>query len=337
MLRSIVIPERYQTRLDRMETAIAIQKTKSYFKTGLEKALRLTEVSSPVMVKEGTGINDNLNGTERTVSFDVMDMKEGRVEIVQSLAKWKRSALAQYGFKSGEGLYTDMKAVRRDENMDNLHSIYVDQWDWEKVICEDMRTLATLELEVVRIYDVIKSTEEYLYELHPFLKPILPERIFFITTQELEDRYPSLTPKERENEIVRIHGAVFIMQIGGTMKSGQVHDGRSPDYDDWTLNGDIVLWYPVLNCAVEISSMGIRVDAQSLCQQLLASSRMERLSLDFHQAVVKGELPPTIGGGIGQSRLCMFLLRKAHIGEVQVSVWNEKTLKECEEGNIPLL
>ncbi|KOP68555.1 asparagine synthase [Bacillus sp. FJAT-18019] len=337
MLRAIVIPERYESILDKKETAAAIQNMKSFFQTRLGQELQLTKVSAPVLVRAGTGINDNLNGTERTVSFDVMDMKEARVEIVQSLAKWKRAALAQYGFSRGEGLYTDMKAIRRDEVMDNLHSIYVDQWDWEKIISEPMRNMSTLQTEVKRIYDVLKSTEKYMCEFHPSLEPILPERIHFITAQELEDRYPALSPKEREQEITREYGAVFIMQIGGVLNSGRVHDGRSPDYDDWSLNGDIVLWYPVLNCAVEISSMGIRVDAQTLRQQLSVSGNQERLSLDFHQAVLSGELPATIGGGIGQSRLCMFFLKKAHIGEVQVSVWNDKTIKECQEGNIPLL
>lgn len=337
MLRSTVIPIQYQSILNKIQTAVAIQKTKTYFQNGLENALCLTKVSSPVLLKEGTGINDNLNGTERIVSFDALDMEEGRVEIVQSLAKWKRSTLAQYGFTAGEGIYTDMNAVRRDETMDNLHSIYVDQWDWEKVISEDMRTIETLQNEVRKIYDVIRSTESYLSDIYPSLQPILPERIFFVTAQELEDQYPRLSPKDRENEIARRHGAVFIMQIGGRMNSGQIHDGRSPDYDDWTLNGDILLWYPLLQCAVEISSMGIRVNAESLSDQLFASNKMNRLNLAFHQAVLRGELPSTIGGGIGQSRLCMFLLRKAHIGEVQVSVWNERTLKECEEGNIPLL
>ncbi|WP_341271617.1 aspartate--ammonia ligase [Paenibacillus solani] len=333
----MVIPERYESILDKKETAAAIQNMKSFFQTRLGQELQLTKVSAPVLVREGTGINDNLNGTERTVSFDVMDMKEARVEIVQSLAKWKRAALAQYGFSRGEGLYTDMKAIRRDEVMDNLHSIYVDQWDWEKIISEPMRNMSTLQTEVKRIYDVLKSTEKYMCEFHSSLEPILPERIHFITAQELEDRYPALSPKEREQEITREYGAVFIMQIGGVLNSGRVHDGRSPDYDDWSLNGDIVLWYPVLNCAVEISSMGIRVDAQTLRQQLSVSGNQERLSLDFHQAVLSGELPATIGGGIGQSRLCMFFLKKAHIGEVQVSVWNDKTIKECQEGNIPLL
>lgn len=337
MLRAIVTPDRYVPILDRKETAAAIQHIKSYFQARLEQTLQLTQVSAPVLVKEGIGINDNLNGTERTVSFDVMDMQGSRVEVVQSLAKWKRAALAQYGFSIGEGLYTDMKAIRRDEVMDNLHSIYVDQWDWEKVIAGSMRKMSTLHTEVERIYEVLKSTERYICEFHTRLEPILPKRIYSITTQELEDRYPRLTPKEREHEIAKEYGAVFISQIGGVLNSGHIHDERSPDYDDWTLNGDIVLWYPVLNCAVEISSMGIRVDGHTLRHQLAASDKLERLRLDYHQAVLQDTLPFTIGGGIGQSRLYMFLLQKAHIGEVQVSVWNNRIIKECEEGNIPLL
>lgn len=332
-----MIPERYQSILSRLETAVAIQKTKSHFQTSLEKALHLTPITSPVIVREGSGFNDNLSGTERIVTFDALDVKGSCVEIVQSLAKWKRFALAQYGFPVGEGLITDMKAVRRDESMDNLHSIYVDQWDWEKVISENMRNVETLKNEVEKIYSALRSTEQYIHELYPCLKPILPEQIYFITTQELEDRYPALSAKEREYQIAKKHGAVFIMQIGGTLRSGRIHDDRSPDYDDWTLNGDIVLWYPVLNCAFEVSSMGIRVNDQALLDQLLISNNMERIGLEFHQALLRGELPFTIGGGIGQSRLCMFLLKKAHIGEVQVSVWNERTVKECEEGNIPLL
>ncbi len=337
MLRNSVITERYQSKLNRLQTAVAIQKTKSHFQSELEKALHLTQISSPVIVREGTGVNDNLTGTERIVTFDALDVKDGWVEIVQSLAKWKRFALAQYGFSVGEGLVTDMKAVRRDESMDNLHSIYVDQWDWEKVISENLRNFDTLRSEVAKIYNVIRSTERYIHEQYPCLEPILPDQIYFITAQELEDRYPNLSAKEREYEIAKQHGAVFIMQIGGTLRSGSIHDSRSPDYDDWTLNGDIVLWYPVLECAFEVSSMGIRVNAQSLLDQLLTSNQMERMGLEFHQALLGGELPSTIGGGIGQSRLCMFLLKKAHIGEVQVSVWNERTLKECEERNIPLL
>lgn len=299
--------------------------------------LQVTQISSPLMVKEGTGLNDNLNGTERIVSFDVLDLENRSVEIVQSLAKWKRSALVQYGFTNGKGLYTDMKAVRRDEKMDNFHSIYVDQWDWEKVISDDKRNLDTLKNEVQKIYAVLKLTESYIHKIYPRLEPILPDNIFFITAQELEDHYPELTPKEREHEIAKKYRAVFIIGIGGKMKSGQVHDGRSPDYDDWTLNGDIVLWYPELNCAVELSSMGIRVDKPALRKQLLSSNHMDRLNLGFHQSIVSGALPPAIGGGIGQSRLCMFLLKKVHIGEVQVSIWNEKTLRECETANIPVL
>ncbi|WP_454192832.1 aspartate--ammonia ligase [Paenibacillus sp. Marseille-Q7038] len=320
-----------------MDTAVAIQKVKSFFQTGLEETLDVTQVSSPIMVKAGTGINDNLNGTERIVSFDLLDLEGESVEIVQSLAKWKRSALAQYGFANGKGLYTDMKAVRRDEKMDNFHSTYVDQWDWEKVISSDSRNLATLKNEVQKIYAVLKSTESYVHELYPNVEPVLPDQICFVTAQELEDRYPGLSPKERENEIAKMYGAVFIIGIGGEMKSGKVHDDRSPDYDDWSLNGDIVLWYSVLNCGVEISSMGIRVDEQSLREQLLTSNHLDRMNLDFHRSIAAGELPPAIGGGIGQSRLCMFLLKKAHICEVQVSIWNDKTIKECEAANIPIL
>lgn len=337
MLRTVTIPDCYESILNRMDTAVAIQKVKSFFQTGLEKTLHVTQVSSPIMVKGGTGVNDNLNGTERVVSFDLLDLEGESVEIVQSLAKWKRSALAQYGFTAGKGLYTDMKAVRRDETMDNFHSIYVDQWDWEKVIASDARNLATLKHEVQKIYAVLKSTESDIHELYPKLKPVLPDQIFFITAQELEDHYPRLSPKERENEIAKKHGAVFIIGIGGKMKSGKVHDGRSPDYDDWSLNGDIILWYPVLNCAVEISSMGIRVDEIAMHKQLISSNQMNRINLDFHRSIIAGELPPAIGGGIGQSRLCMFLLKKAHICEVQVSIWNEKTMKECEAANIPIL
>lgn len=303
----------------------------------MEQNLNLIQVPSPVLLQEGTGINDNLNGVERIVSFDALDMEEGQIEVVQSLAKWKRIALKTYGFQVGEGLYTNMNAIRRDEWMDNLHSIYVDQWDWEKVIAEDQRNLTTLKEEVSKIYRSIQATEQELCTQYSCLEPILPDQIFFITTQELENRYPDLTPKERENEITRQYGAVFIMQVGGLLNSGIVHDGRSPDYDDWTLNGDILLWFPVLEQALEVSSMGIRVDAAALEKQLNLSQANERAALDFHQSVLNGVLPFTIGGGIGQSRLCMFLLRKAHVGEVQTSVWNDRTWRECKEGNIPLL
>nr|WP_154893169.1 aspartate--ammonia ligase [Paenibacillus xylanexedens] len=337
MLRTIVVPNKYQPMLNLRETAEAIHFTKKKFQERLEQHLNLIQVPSPVLLQEGTGINDNLNGIERVVSFDILDMEEGQIEVVQSLAKWKRIALKTYGFQVGEGLYTNMNAIRRDEWMDNLHSIYVDQWDWEKVIAEDQRNLTTLKEEVSKIYRLIQATEQELYTQYSCLEPILPDQIFFITTQELEDRYPDLTPKERENEITRQYGAVFIMQVGGLLNSGIVHDGRSPDYDDWTLNGDILLWFPVLEQALEVSSMGIRVDAVALEKQLKLSQANERAALDFHQSVLNGELPFTIGGGIGQSRMCMFLLRKAHVGEVQASVWNDRTWRECEEGNIPLL
>lgn len=337
MLRTIVVPNKYKPKLNLRETAEAIHFSKKRFQERLEQNLNLIQVPSPVLLQEGTGINDNLNGVERIVSFDALDMEEGQIEVVQSLAKWKRIALKTYGFQVGEGLYTNMNAIRRDEWMDNLHSIYVDQWDWEKVIAEDQRNLATLKEEVSKIYRSIQATEQELYTQYSCLEPILPDQIFFITTQELENRYPDLTPKERENEITRQYGAVFIMQVGGLLNSGIVHDGRSPDYDDWTLNGDILLWFPVLEQALEVSSMGIRVDAAALEKQLNLSQANERAALDFHQSVLNGVLPFTIGGGIGQSRLCMFLLRKAHVGEVQASVWNDRTWRECEEGNIPLL
>jgi aspartate--ammonia ligase len=257
--------------------------------------------------------------------------------MVQSLAKWKRMALTRFGFTVGEGLYTNMNAVRRDEVLDNLHSMYVDQWDWEKVISKEQRTIDTLKTEVKRIFNAMKLTEKHMYEFHPMLKPILPEEIYFITTQDLELLYPNLTPNEREDKITKEHGAVFIMQIGGYLRSGEKHDERSPDYDDWTLNGDIILWNPLLKRSFEISSMGIRVDEHSLLKQLKLSNTEGRKVLAYHKALLEGKLPYTIGGGIGQSRLCMFLLKKAHIGEVQASVWNEQILHECKERNIDLL
>lgn len=337
MLRTMVIPSSYKPKLNLMQTEIAIKKTEDFFEQHLAKALQLTRVSSPILLKEGKGINDNLNGTERIVSFDALDLNDSHIEVVQSLAKWKRIALARYGFVNGRGLYTDMKAIRRDEIMDNLHSVYVDQWDWEKVISEEQRTLETLKAEVLKIYHTMKVTEKYIYDCFNDLKPCLPEHIFFITSQELEDRYPDLSPKEREDEIAKQYGAVFIMQIGDLLRSGYCHDGRSPDYDDWSLNGDIVVWYPVLERAFELTSMGIRVNAKSLQKQLQLSGNEHRAALEYHYSVLNHELPLTMGGGIGQSRLCMFLLKKAHIGEVQVSVWNDRIINECSEGNIPLL
>lgn len=334
---SIVIPTSYESKLNSMQTEKALKIVKDHFEHELSKSLNLMKVSAPLILKNGTGINDNLNGVERMVTFEALHLNDVQLEIVQSLAKWKRTALSRYGFKLGEGLYTDMKALRRDEEQDNVHSIYVDQWDWEKVILHEQRNLLTLKTEVLKIYKTIKSTEAHLHLAFPELEPILPEQIQFITTQELEYLYPDLSPSQREDQIAKQYGAVFIMQIGGKLNSGEPHDGRSPDYDDWSLNGDIVLWYPVLDRAFEVSSMGIRVDKSSLSEQLELSGTEHRKSLEYHQSVLDESLPFTIGGGIGQSRLCMFLLKKAHIGEVQVSVWNDQILKDCKEGNIELL
>lgn len=337
MTKALIVPCVYQPKLNLLETEMAIKQIKDYFESKLLGMLNLRKVSAPILLKSGSGINDNLNGVERIVSFDALDVKDASIEIVQSLAKWKRMALARYGFSNGEGLYTDMKAVRRDEVLDNLHSMFVDQWDWEKVISFKERNLTTLKAEVKKIYHLLKITENYLYSIYPQLEPILPETITFITTQELENKYPHLTPKEREDEIAKEFGAVFIMKIGGELLSGERHDGRSPDYDDWSLNGDIILWYPLLEKSIEISSMGIRVDEKALLKQLKISKNEDRIALDYHQAILNKELPYTIGGGIGQSRLNMFLLKKAHIGEVQASVWNEEILAECNKVNIMLL
>ncbi|OLS36839.1 aspartate--ammonia ligase [Bacillus sp. MRMR6] len=335
--KSQIIPNVYQSTLTLIQTEMAIKQVKDHFEDKLSKMLNLVRVSAPIMLASGNGVNDNLNGVERMITFDALDIKSTNIEIVQSLAKWKRMALARYGFSTGEGLYTDMNAIRRDEVLDNLHSLYVDQWDWEKVITNEQRNEETLKFEVLKIYQTIKNTEKFLHQLYPVLKPILPEKIHFITTQELESLYPTLSPKEREDQIAKKHGAVFVTQIGGKLLSGEKHDGRSPDYDDWTLNGDIIFWYPVLERAFEVSSMGIRVDKKALLRQLKASKNEDRKVLEYHQAIINEELPYTIGGGIGQSRLCMFLLRKAHIGEVQASVWNPEIIEECNKGNITLL
>ncbi|ERI91653.1 aspartate--ammonia ligase [Clostridiales bacterium oral taxon 876 str. F0540] len=333
----VVVPKDYKSLLNLIETEIAIKSVKDYFEKRLAEAINLTRVSAPVFVKSGKGINDNLNGVERIVSFDAKEIKDNSLEVVQSLAKWKRMALYRYGFREGEGLYTDMNAIRRDEELDNLHSIYVDQWDWEKIISKKDRTLESLFVIVNQIYQVFKDTENYLYSIYPMFEKILPKDIYFITTQELEDKYPELTPKQREDVIAKEKGAVFIMQIGGQLKSGQKHDGRSPDYDDWTLNGDIVLYYPLLDRAFEVSSMGIRVDEETLEKQLKLSDCEDRKNLEYHKAVLERKLPYTMGGGIGQSRICMFFLRKAHIGEVQSSVWTDDIIAECEANNIFLL
>jgi aspartate--ammonia ligase len=332
-----LVPELYAPVLNLVETEKAIKCVKECFEKELSEKLNLTKVSAPLLLESGTGINDNLNGIERMALIEAKDLVDCPVEIVQSLAKWKRMVLTRYGFAEGEGLYTDMRAVRRDEDLDSLHSIYIDQWDWEKVIPRNKRNRQTLKAEVLCIYESIKETEKHLFRSYSQLVPVLPEKLSFITSQELEDKYPELPAKQREDKIAESLGAVFIMNIGGPLLSGSKHDGRSPDYDDWNLNGDLILWYAPLNRSIEISSMGIRVDEKSLRSQLKESGDEDRLKLPFHKALIDGKLPFTIGGGIGQSRLCMFLLKKAHIGEVQASVWNSRIRKECQEANIPLL
>lgn len=335
-MADIIKPSEYKPLLGLKETERAIKVVKDYFETNLARELHLSRVSAPLFVSPKSGLNDDLNGVERPVSFDLMETGE-EMQIVHSLAKWKRNALRLYDFSEGTGLYTDMNAIRRDEATDNIHSIYVDQWDWEKIISKEDRTRHTLKHTVRRIYDVFKMTEKYINTLYPQIKPELPEEITFITSQELEDLYPSLTPKERETAFAKEKKAIFIMQIGGVLKSGERHDGRAPDYDDWSLNGDIIFYYPVLDIGLEVSSMGIRVSEESLKAQLKELNCEERLNLPFHKDLVSGRLPYTIGGGLGQSRICMFLLKKAHIGEVQVSAWPKEMIEECNELGIPLM
>ncbi|MHB8097186.1 MAG: aspartate--ammonia ligase [Erysipelotrichaceae bacterium] len=332
----LFVPEEYNHPLDIRETEHAIKYIKDYFEKDLALKLKLTRVSAPLFVRTKTGLNDNLNGIERPVSFDIKNDLDN-VEIVHSLAKWKRSALKRYGFQIGEGLYTDMNAIRRDEDLDNLHSIYVDQWDWEKNIDYSERNEDVLKETVRVIYQVMKDTEQFIFKKYRVLKPVLPQDIFFITSQELEDLYPSLSPKEREDAICLEKKAVFIMQIGDLLKSNQKHDGRAPDYDDWKLNGDILVYNPILKRSFELSSMGIRVDEKSLLEQLTKSNCLNRLEFPFHKAIMDKDLPYSMGGGIGQSRLCMFYLQKAHIGEVQASIWPEDIELLCEEKNIKLL
>ena len=333
---SFFIPEGYAPAIDLRETQKAIKTVKDFFQKELTKQLHLTRVSAPLFVTPESGLNDNLNGVERPVSFDVKETG-GQAEIVQSLAKWKRFALKQYGFGPGEGLYTDMNAIRRDEETDNIHSIYVDQWDWEKVITREERNRETLEHTVTSVYKALKITEDYMAYEYDYIGHVLPERITFLTSQELEDRFPSLSPKEREYEAAKEYGAVFIEQIGGNLKSGKPHDGRAPDYDDWQLNGDIIVYYPVLDIALELSSMGIRVDEEALKRQLALAGCEERAGLAFQKALLSGELPCTIGGGIGQSRICMFYLRKAHIGEIQASLWPDDVRRQAAGAGIFLL
>ncbi|MBQ7106413.1 MAG: aspartate--ammonia ligase [Clostridia bacterium] len=332
----IFIPDDYATLLSIRETEVAIKKVKDYFEKNLARRLNLTRVSAPLFVETNSGMNDTLNGVERPVSFDILD---GGVdaEIVHSLAKWKRFALKRYGFTHGEGLYTDMNAVRRDEELDNIHSLFVDQWDWEKVIDKTERNIEFLKETVKTIYATLKDTEDYIANEYNFIQKTLSDEIYFITSQELEDLYPNLTSKERENKIVKEKGSVFLMQIGGLLRSGKIHDGRAPDYDDWSLNGDILVYNPMLDSSLELSSMGIRVDKESLMHQLTVRGCLERTELPFHKALLNDELPFTIGGGIGQSRMCMLFLRKAHIGEVQSSIWPAEMVKECEEKGIHLL
>lgn len=334
---NIYIPEGYKSPQSIKETEKAIKEVKDYFERALADALNLTRVSAPLFVKPESGLNDNLNGIERPVTFGIKEQDEAMVEIVHSLAKWKRNALGEYGFAVGEGLYTDMSAIRRDEETDNVHSLYVDQWDWEKIISKEERNQETLEETVFRIYMAIKQTEYYICGKYHFMDPFLPNEISFVTTQELEDRWPDKTPKERENLIAKENGAVFLMKIGGELKSGEKHDGRAPDYDDWELNGDIIVYYPVLDRALELSSMGIRVDEDSLLKQLEIAGCMERAELPFQKKILEKKMPYTIGGGIGQSRICMFFLQRAHIGEVQSSIWPDDVCNAAKEAGVNLL
>ena len=335
-MSKVYIPQDYHTPLSVYEMQRAIEFIKSNFQVNLSNALNLRRVSAPLFVDENSGLNDNLNGVERPVSFDIPDVGTN-AQVVHSLAKWKRLALKRYDFKVGKGLFTDMNAIRRDEEVDTLHSVYVDQWDWEKVISAEDRNVAYLKRTVRDIVSAVSETSSALNVAFPSLHTKLPSEVFFITTQELEDLYPDLTPKQREDEICKKKGVVFLMQIGKILKSGIKHDGRAPDYDDWELNGDILYWNEVLGHAFEISSMGIRVDPKSLDSQLTIADCDDRRALPFHKMLLNGELPLTMGGGIGQSRLCMLLIGTAHIGEVQVSLWDEATRKTCEDAGVMLL
>ena len=336
-MSKITLPGNYQSLLGLYDTQKAIGLIKTIFQEKICMALHLKRVTAPLFVMQGSGLNDDLNGVERPVAFDVPCLNQ-EAEVVHSLAKWKRYALYKYGFRPGQGLVTDMNAIRRDEELDNLHSIYVEQWDWEKVITADQRTLDFLQDTVRDIVDAVCATSDELRWKFPELKNIhLGRNVTFITTQELEDRYPNFTPKQRENAFAKEHGTVCIMQIGGKLKSGKPHDGRAPDYDDWALNCDILFWHKPLGCALELSSMGVRVNAESLRRQLEQAGCPQRAELPFHKMLLDGTLPLTMGGGIGQSRLCMLLLGKAHIGEVQVSLWDDATSEICRKNQIELL
>lgn len=334
---NLMIPKDYKSALNLHDTQIGIKTVKDFFQVLLAEELRLLRVSAPLFVDPASGLNDNLNGVERPVSFGIKEQNDAQAEIVHSLAKWKRMALKKYGFVHGEGLYTDMSAIRRDETTDNIHSIYVDQWDWEKIISREERTINYLKETVNSVYKVLRKTEKYMAIRYDYINEILPHDIFFITTQELENMFPDYTPKEREYYITKAKGAVCLMQIGDLLESGVKHDGRAPDYDDWALNADILVYYPVLDIALELSSMGIRVDKKALLEQLDKAGCPERAELPFQKAVLNEELPYTIGGGIGQSRICMFFLRKAHIGEVQSSLWPDDVAKEAMAHGIQLL
>ena len=336
MARNMVYPEGYRSSLSQKDTQRAIKIIKDTFQVKLAEALNLDRVTAPLMVTKASGINDDLNGVERKVHFTMKEI-DGTAEVVQSLAKWKRMALHRYGYSEGEGIYTDMNAIRRDDDCDNTHSLFVDQWDWEKIITKEQRTEEYLKNTVRAIINALYETNELLREKYPVLDTTVNKDVFFITSQELEDMYPEKSGKERENLITKEHGTVFIMGIGARLKSGHRHDGRAPDYDDWSLNGDILVWDKQLDAALEISSMGIRVDSESLKAQLEIANATERSAFPYHQGVLSGTLPLTIGGGLGQSRICMFLLGKAHVGEVQVSIWPDDMREKCLENGIVLL
>ena len=334
----LIIPKDYDPKISIRETQEAIRYIRETFQDEFGKEMGLNRVSAPMYVEKSSGINDNLNGYEKPVSFTMKDMPGETIEVVHSLAKWKRMALKKYGFGLHEGLYTNMNAIRKDEDLDNFHSSYVDQWDWEKVISKDERNEKTLKETVELIFKVVKHMEHEVWYKFPNAVYHLPDKIHFITSQELEDKYPELEDaKDRENAICKELGCVFVMQIGDVLKSGKRHDGRAPDYDDWKLNGDILFWYEPLQCALELSSMGIRVDEDSMVEQLKKTGDEDRLKLQYHKMILNKELPYTIGGGIGQSRLCMLLLGKAHVGEVQASIWPDEMLKKCEENGIHIL
>ena len=341
-----IFPPDYRSPLDVKQTEKAIKLVKDFFEANLAAELRLSRVTAPLFVLKGTGINDDLNGIEKPVAFPIADMSGQSAEVVQSLAKWKRMMLADYGIPHGYGLYTDMNAIRPSEQLDNLHSLYVDQWDWERVIHREERTLDFLKDIVQRIYSVIKRTEFHIYDSYPFFTPELPEAITFLHSEELQKEYPGLSPRQREEQAAKKHGAVFVIGIGASLADGVAHDGRAPDYDDWTtetvkgykgLNGDIIVWNNMLQCAYELSSMGIRVDRQALLRQLKLTGTEERKELLFHRRLLNDELPLSVGGGIGQSRLCMYYLRKAHVGEIQASLWPDDMIATCRKHRIPLL